>query len=1349
MSQPRLLHEFVTQPARHVPTHIAIDIPPSDTRPQRHTLTYQELTSCSQRWARVLSTQVQTEDIVAILLPRHTPLLVVAQLAILQAGGAYTCLDPSFPPERMAFILRDANVKTILTTPSECNVLRNHLPQDSPPDFLDVSTVPFGLETIDDNPQVTHSLPNINECQLAYVIYTSGTTGKPKGVCIEHRNIVHLIQSDIEYFGLSSDTRVAQSSSAAYDSSLEELYLALACGGTAVVLDDETVRLGPDLIPWLQRERIHVLCPPPTLLRTTLCDNPEQALPDLSLLYVGGEALTPDIADKWAKNRWMENGYGPTECTVTVVRGPIQPNEPITIGQPVKGNTAWIFNENLDPVPTGTPGELCISGAGVARGYLNRPTLTAERFHEHPQAGRIYRTGDLVQETASGDLLYLGRIDTQVKLRGYRIELEAIESTLCKLPEVQTAACTVQGEAGNQQLIAFVVLLEDTTEDVAAWKQFLGEQLPSYMVPTHIVSLPSLPTSPTSGKLDRKSLPTVELTHERTTPFEAPVGPVETHIANVLRDVLGLKDQLSRDDAFFAIGGNSVLAAKAISALRTHPGLARLTVRDLYNHPTVAGLATHHQTNTETTHHPTEWVQASLLHEQTVSEKPRPILSSLCQMGVIGTALVSWSAVGYGIGFHVFPWLLRTLGVVPFLLVMPLIGLALAAIYIPLSIGLAVGAKRLLIGTYQPGRYPVWGSFYLRNWIVQRFVNGIPWGLFGGTIFKNQIYRWLGANIGNNVHIHNGVSLTQGGWDLLTIGDGATIGRDAALRLVSLQEQHMVVGPISVGRDATLDTRAGLPAFSVMEDQSALTPLSTVTPHTTIPQGEQWDGVPATSQGKTTPAKPPTTTSHWHPTRHGWMLLAARFGLGYGMALPGLALTLGLVWYWQLNADKILQWLFSPTQFQPVVLLWLAGLLVGGSMAGLVLQALLMRALGPVPTGTHPRWSPFHIKWWLKTQMLEAAGNTLSGTMFWPSWLRLAGMNIGPQCEISSIMEVIPEHISIGQQSFFADGIYLGTAHFHRGTFTCSHTTVSSHTFLGNHCILPGGVHLPEGILLGVCTVADDTAVTAGSSWFGHPAFLLPQREIVEADQSVTFRPSAVRWWNRFFWEAARFALPLYPMLLVLLWFKTLPLWQEVSTGLFLGLIVPAYSLGIAGALCGLVWLLKWLLLGKSKPGQHPLWSCWCSRWDFLYVAWGAYARGVLAPFEETLWLAWWLRVMGVRVGKRVVLGAGFAQVVDPDMLHFEDDATVACNFQAHSFEDRVLKMDHVHLRTNSSTTAGAVVMYGADIQPGAYVGAHSVVMKQEQLPAQQYHMGCPTRSLGDIPETTVTLRPHEADNPQ
>jgi len=226
---------------------------------------------------------------------------------------------------------------------------------------------------------------------------------------------------------------------------------------------------------------------------------------------------------------------------------------------------------------------------------------------------------------------------------------------------------------------------------------------------------------------------------------------------------------------------------------------------------------------------------------------------------------------------------------------------------------------------------------------------------------------------------------------------------------------------------------------------------------------------------------------------------------------------------------------------------------------------------------------------------------------------------------------------------------------------------------------------------------------------------------------------------NRVFWELMRFALPAMPVMVLPVWYKLLADAEQAFTApVFYFAMVPLMSMAAGAFFCLLVLVMKWGLVGRVRPGTHPLWSCWCSRWDFLYVAWGVYARTALSTIEGTLLLPWYRRAMGMKIGRRVVLGSGFAQVVDPDMLHFEDDATVSCQFQAHTFEDRVLKIDHVHIRRGATVSGNAVLLYGAEIGVRANVAPHSVVMKRESLLAGQAYAGCPTRPVQATPQAAL-----------
>ena len=1315
-----LLHEIFEAAARRFPDRTAIDVPPSSSRPARLLYSYDRLQRHADAVAATLCSTAAPDAIVAILLPRNNPALYASQLGVLKAGAAFTCIDPTFPDEHLRSVLEDAEVVAMLTdTPGRERIDRLGI---RVPRIIDAQAV--------EGTGGDSSGRRLDPSCLAYVIYTSGTTGKPKGVLIEHASIVNLVTSDIEYFKLTCNDRVAQCSSPAYDSSIEETWLALAAGATFVLLDDETVRLGPDLVPWLCQERITVFCPPPTLLRTMGCMDPQRQLPDINLLYVGGEALPTDLADRWSAGRWMENGYGPTECTVTVSRGRIRPGEPVTIGKPVRGHVAWVLDESLQEVPDGQPGELCIGGPGLARGYHKRDDLTAVKFPHHPRFGRFYRTADLVRKDEAGNLEYLGRIDAQVKLRGYRIELGAIEAHLAACAGVRAAACQVQGSNADKLLVAHIVpAIPDQPPDVEALKQSLRQSLPWYMVPSRFGFIDALPTT-VGGKLDRKALPELEATATASWhPIVAPRNDNEQAVARAFARALRAPGDVSVEDDFFLdLGGDSLSAVAVICELRATNTSEAATVRDLYEARTAAAMAQRlRRPRTGVTPRP-----------RPPEDRPRgrPLLCTMIQSLWLAGQLVAVSTTAYLLSFVVFPLLPRELGTVQSVLTAPLLMLVGLLLYTPGSIVMAVIIKKLLIGRYKPMRAPVWGSFFTRHWIVVSAAQMIPWWFLEGTVFLNMALRALGAKIGGRVHIHRGVDLARGGWDLLEIDTGATLAQDAALRLIEFDDGHLIVGPIRIGQGATVDIRAGMSPNSVIEPNGYLAALSWLPQNGRVPPGELWDGVPSTHTGRS-PERPSIAAGReLSPMAHGVLLLLARSVRMLVSSLPIVVIAL-VVTSAVTDADKqLLRCLENPTAsaFGLAVVITLAA---ASLAARLLLQAIAMRAMGRIHPGACSQWSLPAIRIWIKTGIVDSAGRWLSGSVLWPWWLRLAGMRLGSGCEISTIIDVVPETVAIGDESFFADGIYFCSPWRHRGTVTIADSTLGRNTFLGNHAVIPIGRKWPDGLFVGVSTVVDPHRAEPGSAWFGHPPMELPHREVVAADRRLTHEPGLIRYATRVFWELLRSGLPALPIIVTWAWY-----WLMEAADDRLGLaamllgIGPLLTLAAGASMCMAVIVLKWLLLGRVRPGQHAFWSCWCGRWDFLFVAWGYWARRTLALLQGTLLLNAFLRLTGMRIGHRVVLGRGFAQVVDPDMLTFEDDATVVCHFQAHSFEDRILKIDRIRVGRGATAGDNAVIFYGVEVGDRAWVAPHSVVMKRDILEPDGCYAGCPTRPMPDQGKT-------------
>lgn len=1302
-----LLHELFARAAQRYPTNVAVTLP-SSTGDSRSTdsLTYEGLLAASHALCSLLAGHVSEECIVAIVLPKDSRHMQAAQLAVLQAGAAFVCVDLAFPDEHVQFLLEDSQAVVVLADDDRLVHLRQLGVAEGR--LLDVAAAP-AVAPAPARPRW------LTERSLAYLIYTSGTTGRPKAVMIEHRSVVHLLDAEQDYLKLAPADRCVQVSSNAYDSSIEEVWLPLVAGATVVVADDNVTRLGPDLVPWLREQRISVLMPTPTMLRAAGCADPAAELPDLRLVYTGGEAITADLVDVWAPAVQLENGYGPTECTVTVTRSRLQRGAPITIGKPIGASHAHVLGEDLQPVTCnqdvmGPPGELCFSGPCLARGYWQREELTAEKFVEHPDLGRIYRSGDLVSRDENGDLHFLGRIDSQVKVRGYRIELAAIEAQLCELSGIREAACRVQGDVGRELLAAHVVVAPGTSADVNWMAERLFAVMPDYMVPARFALVDRLPTL-VSGKLDRKALPEIAApTGDAGATGMAPRTAEEQCVAAAFAETLGL-EVIGVDVDFFDLGGNSLRAAELITRLRRESFAAGLAVRDVYELRTVAALCARAVQEA-----PAVGVERS--PERELRGMPR--LVTAVQVVWLACMLTVGTAAVYAALYLALPWLVAHLGLWPLVLLAPLIGAISVGIYVILAMFVGVVAKKVLIGAYREERAPAWGGLYLRNWIVQRCVSLVPWGLLQGTELYNVGLRALGAKVGKRVHVHRGVDLMAGGWDLLSLGDDVMLSQDAIVGLVEYDDGDIVFGGVTMGAGSTLEVRAGMQGGTALGRDVVIAALSSVARGTSVPDGEVWDGVPAKSIARShaPPGPGQGARPRLSPLRYAATLFVVRSLLGYVQLAPVLAVLFGFLVWSGMTAEQWLQWLWQPSA-NVTLAFGLAGLSAVTVASRLGMSAVILRFARSVPAGCYHVGSLDYLRIWMRSGLLQASGRWLSGSLYWRWWLRCSGMDLGRNCEISTIIDVLPEQVAIGAETFFADGIYLGGPRLQRGTATVAMTSLSRDSFLGNHAVVPVGTVLPPHILIGVSTVANAEQVKQGTSWFGHPPMALPQREVVDLDRSLTHEPTALLYVHRLFWETLRFGLPVVTALVAFVWLEA----ASVVGGMWL----PLCTLAAGGVLALLVLVAKWLLLGKVRPGTHGLWSAWCCRWDFLYMAWGMLAHGPLSPLGGTLLLPFYLRAMGMRIGKRVVLAGSFAQVVDPDMLTVADGATIDPMFQAHTFEDRVLKIGPVHIGQNATVGRATVVFYGTNIEPRCRVAPHSVVMKNETLSAGRDYAGVPT----------------------
>jgi amino acid adenylation domain-containing protein len=554
-------------------------------------MTYRELNRRANRLANYLRRLgVGPEVTVGICVERSCEMLV-AVLGVLKAGAAYVPLDPSYPKDRLAFMLEDAAVSVLLTQQS----LASRLPEcEARVVWLDTYRFVITSES-------PHNLEQeVTGDNLAYVIYTSGSTGKPKGVMVAHRSAVNLArahQRAIYREHAAEQLHISLNAPLAFDGCVERMLL-LLFGNTIHVWDEELRQDPTALISYVRRQRVDVLDFTPSQLRLLV----EAGLLDAAgfaprLILVGGEALDEQLWRTFAAAPRTDvfNVYGPTECTVNaaVCRVKSSPCRP-TVGHPLANVQVYILDESLRPVPVGVPGEIYVGGEGVARGYLRRPGLTAEKFVPNPFGGaagsRLYKTSDLARHLNDGQIEFLGRVDDQVKIRGFRIELGEVEAALGECPLIREAVVVLREDvAGDKRLVGYFVPQEAGASSIGEVKKFLRERLPQYMVPSTLVVMDALPLTP-NGKVNRKALPSpAQPGSTDDDGYEPPQTSAEELLAELWSRVLRV-GRVGRHDNFFELGGHSLLATQLILSAREAFGV-ELHLRFLFESPTVAGLA--------------------------------------------------------------------------------------------------------------------------------------------------------------------------------------------------------------------------------------------------------------------------------------------------------------------------------------------------------------------------------------------------------------------------------------------------------------------------------------------------------------------------------------------------------------------------------------------------------------------------------------------------------------------------------------------------------------------------------------------------------------------------------------
>jgi non-ribosomal peptide synthetase-like protein len=1286
------------------------------------TLSYGELNDAADRVASCLLTQgARHGQMIGLWLPRGLDLLI-AQAGVAKAGTAWLPFDVETPVARIEVCLDDAQSPGLLTCRSQLPLLAGFA--------RTVWVLEDLLETLAADAPLARRGADFTPDSPAYVIYTSGSTGKPKGICIGQRSICHFLRSENEVLGVCEDDRVYQGFSVAFDMSFEEIWISYLVGATLWLAPREIVGDPDVLTQVLEDNRITVLHAVPTLLALFPRD-----IVGLRLINLGGEMCPQSLAERWAESvhtpeRQLFNTYGPTEATVSASLAELRRGEPVTIGKPLPNYGLLVVDADMQLLPPGETGELCIIGPGVAEGYLGRPDLTAEKFVVNPYAAgeheaRLYHTGDLARIDAAGNIQCLGRVDDQVKIRGFRVELGEIETILAKEPGVGTTAVVVKGVGGVEQLVAYYVADAKTSPQAAGLRKNLAAQLPPYMVPLHFEVVRTLPRL-TSGKIDRKALRALPLAQSDVasdSESDVPEGAAEEALFAGLRRLFPGQPLHRNADFFTDLGGHSLLAARLVSLLRADSCFAGVTVHDVYRERRLGAIAAAVAAK--------EVAAGGDIRAPVIVETPllRRVLCGLAQ-AVILPPMVCLRMAQWLAPFFTYHYFTGDEGDSVLIAI-----LAAILVYLIGNFGsflFVIAAKWLVLGRTKAGRYPLWGVMYFRWWLVDRIADIPPRHLLSGSSLNGMYLRALGAKVGKDTLIG---ALSIRVPDLLSIGDGASIGSSVNLENARVTRGELVLGPISIGKEVVVDSYATLEGDTVLDDFAQLGGLSSLQSGQRVPPAQLWEGSPsrfvrAIDLAGRKPRVPLTAG------------LAAMEALFFFLG----ASLVSIVFFLPVFPSFILvdwlddQWpVFFDVRAAPIST-WFSYLLLAiPASAVLVLATVLASAafrwamLPRMRAGSWPVHSAVYYCKWLSNQIQESSLFVLHGlyaTVYAPWWYRLLGARVGRGTEISTALGVVPDMLTIGADSFVADGVMLGDEHIEGGWMTLRPTVIGNRSFLGNGAFVPDGSVLPDDVLIGVQSkVPDNASMQPGDTWVGNPPIILPAREqLAGFDPSLTFNPSLLRRLARGFIEALRIVMPMAVVIAV--GYFTVELVMPLAiAGRY---VDTALALALAGFLYGvgsflLVVLMKWLLVGRYRPRSAPMWTPFVWLSEAVTNLYESIAVPNFLDFlRGTPMLPLCLRLLGVKTGKGIYMDT--VDVTEFDCVSIGDYSALNgwCGPQTHLFEDRVMKIGEVSIGRGVTIGSRSIILYSARVGDGASLGPLTLILKGEDIPPGTRWVGSP-----------------------
>ena len=1267
--------------------------------------TYKQLNDWSNHIAALLQSKgIGRGDFVGVWWPRGAALHAIV-IGITKSGAAYVPLDREMPAERVHTVLTEVGASYYFSDTEIGEAFTR----------IDITTQSTALPF--DN--TIMPLPD----DIAYVLYTSGSTGRPKGIPITHRMICHLIRSENEILGIHDKDLIYQGFSVSFDMWCEEVWIGYFAGATLFIADATQAKAVDELSTYLNEKKITVLHAVPSLLAVM-----DEHIPSIRIVNAGGEACSKQVVAQWAKEDLVfYNSYGPTETTVTATMSALKAGDPISIGLPLPNYNLAVVDEAHHAVGFDTRGELVISGPGVSNGYVNRPDLSAEKFIPKPAhldflpGDRLYKTGDEVSISKDGIVSFYGRLDDQVKLRGYRIELGEIENQMHNINGIKTAAVGIKKDnLGNDHLIGFVVLQQGNTIEDEQWRTYLSRVLPSYMIPEMLVVLAAMPRL-ASGKTDRKSLPTPEsllcMTANDALSSIQQDAPVQERILQTLAQVFPGKSISPELDFFTDLGGHSLLAASFVSKIRKEAGIKQASLKDIYIHRPLKNLIA-------------EWAQKN---ESAAKEKVpfhqinkwRHIQCWLIQTGLLAIIIGLYALQIFSPFLAYYYTQFETESHLKALIASIVAFMLLPFVYSTI----AIVTKWIVIGKYKEGDYPLWGSYYIRWWFVKKIQQLMPDQLMVGTPVYPKYLRLLGADVATNAQISN---ISMGAEDLIFIGENVSISSAVILDNAYVEDGLFKVRRIHIGDHAYIGTSSIVAGGSRMEEWSELGDLSASSEGSVLSAKSIWKGSPAIKVDNKTEAlcQLPMATSKRNKLKYSIVLSATLLFFPILILLPLLPIIITLSELDNAAAD----YNFNYVVIVPILSLIYLLLFI---IETVVINRWLMRN---VQEGSYSVYSVTYWRKWLADSVFNIALvvlHPLFASVYVAKFYRALGAKIGKNTEISTASNVTHSMLDIGDGSFIADAVSLGEADVRNQQLILEKTSIGKNTFVGNSANVPQGTHLPDNILLGVLSQAPDPKVIAtnpAADWFGSAAIAIPKRqESTCFDNRTTIAPSRRLFLSRACIEALRIIFPEAMVITMSIFFIAFSI--DIIAGgpwYISALVIPFFYVVFMGLPSVLITaLLKWIIVGKHKKEQVPLYSYKVWRSEAITTTYEALSIPYMLEFlKGTPWLPIVLRLFGAKTGKRIYMDT--CDITEADLVTIEDEAALNqdCGPQTHLFEDRVMKTGSVYIGKQCSIRARSIVLYDSVLHANVHLAPLSLVMKGEVLEPNTRWAGSPVKAI-------------------